>query len=76
MLRFIHGFFKFLQIGCGGNLIGASGNITSPNYPNNYATSSECVWVLTVPSGRISILFTDFFIEDHSNCVYDFVEIR
>jgi len=62
--------------GCGGNLIGASGNITSPNYPSNYPTLSDCVWILTVPSGRISILFTDFLVEDHSNCAYDFVEIR
>eukprot|EP00795_Rhopilema_esculentum_P014104 gene14104-5092_t len=62
--------------GCGGNLIAEAGNITTPNYPGNYPTRVECVWVLTVPSGSISIIFTDFLIEDHSSCNYDFVEIR
>ena len=63
-------------LGCGGNIIAANGNITSPNYPNNYPTSTECVWVLRVPVGRISVIFTDFVVEDHSSCRYDFVEIR
>eukprot|EP00794_Sanderia_malayensis_P003246 gene3246-3727_t len=62
--------------GCGGRLLSSSGNITSPNYPSNYPSRVECTWVLTVPTGMISIIFSQFLIEDHSMCNYDFVEIR
>ena len=66
----------FFFSGCGGTILGASGNITSPNYPNNYPSRVECLWVVTVPTGSISIIFNDFLVEDHSRCNYDFVEIR
>ena len=63
-------------VGCGGALVGESGNFTSPNYPSNYPSIAECVWTITVPSGNIYINFTDFVMESHSRCAFDYVEVR
>ena len=30
--------------GCGGDLYGSSGRITSPNYPSNYMSDLYCTW--------------------------------
>ena len=53
------------------------GIITSPNYPRNYPHNTECIWLLRGTPGRqITFTFTNFDIESHSSCRYDFVEIR
>ncbi|RZC35073.1 CUB, FXa inhibition and/or EGF CA domain containing protein, partial [Asbolus verrucosus] len=51
-----------------------SGNITSPNYPNDYPTQKNCEWkFITTPGHRINVSFTSFRTEIHSNCTYDYV---
>ena len=30
-----------------------SGEIKSPNYPNNYDNNLECIWIITVPVGNV-----------------------
>ncbi|XP_078582053.1 cubilin-like isoform X2 [Branchiostoma floridae x Branchiostoma japonicum] len=61
---------------CGGVLDGTSGTITSPNYPNNYDHNDFCTWLIRAPEGQtISITFTDFAMENHPNCDFDYLTI-
>lgn len=32
---------------CGSNLQGPSGTFTSPNFPIQYESNSQCVWIIT-----------------------------
>jgi hypothetical protein len=65
-----------LLVECGGALSGLEGTFTSPGYPNPYLDDVECVWYLSVPPGfRIILTFTDFKVEDHTNCEFDNVTV-
>lgn len=33
---------------CGGTYLDATGNITSPNYPNHYSRNQHCVYIIKV----------------------------
>ncbi|KAG2464900.1 CSMD3 protein, partial [Polypterus senegalus] len=58
---------------CGGTLRGASGIISSPNFPNEYYNSADCTWtILADPGDTISIIFTDFQMEEK----YDYLEVE
>ena len=62
---------------CGAELTDSTGLITSPNYPNNYPHERECVWTIAAPDGNQVLLnVTDFLLESHASCAYDFLEIR
>lgn len=37
----------FLVKTCGSNLYGPSGTFTSPNFPIQYESNSQCVWIIT-----------------------------
>lgn len=64
-----------MYLECGGVLTTSQGRITSLNYPNNYAPSTSCQWLLqTETSHTIEFKFTDFDLEDQ-NCTADFVSI-
>ncbi|KAK2179888.1 hypothetical protein NP493_468g02006 [Ridgeia piscesae] len=39
-------------VSCGGKKTGSSGQISSPNYPNNYPPYSDCSWHIEVPVGK------------------------
>ena len=50
--------------------------ITSPNYPRNYDDNIDETFHRSVEEGsRILITFTDFDIEKHRKCDYDWVKI-
>ena len=64
--------------GCGGQLFGTRGAVTSQNYPANHNSSSDCSWVVRVPQGqRLQLRFDTFNI--HSNerglCEGNYLEI-
>ncbi|KAJ8307340.1 hypothetical protein KUTeg_015424, partial [Tegillarca granosa] len=62
---------------CGGALTTDTGTIQSPNYPNAYNHDASCVWTITVsPADTIRFSFTTMDLEHHSNCNYDYVEVR
>lgn len=62
---------------CGGDFTAPSGTFTSPGYPDSYPQSAECVWTIVVSAGsRVQMSFSMFDIEDSSNCVNDFLEVR
>lgn len=53
------------------------GRLESPNYPLDYLPSKECIWKITVPKDyQVALKFQSFEVENHDNCVYDFVEVR
>uniref|UniRef100_A0A673GR16 CUB and sushi domain-containing protein 3-like n=1 Tax=Sinocyclocheilus rhinocerous TaxID=307959 RepID=A0A673GR16_9TELE len=50
---------------CGMNLLGPSGTFTSPNFPIQYESNSQCVWIITAsnPNKVIQINFEEFDLE-------------
>lgn len=63
---------------CGGELeLDSGGHLESPNYPDDYQPNKECIWKLTVPKDyQVALKFQSFEVENHDNCVYDYVEVR
>ncbi|XP_054478628.1 cubilin [Anoplopoma fimbria] len=62
---------------CGDELTAPYGNINSPGYPGNYPPSRDCYWMVTVePSLLITFAFGTLSLEHHSDCNFDFLEIR
>ncbi|KAI8502392.1 hypothetical protein Bbelb_199800, partial [Branchiostoma belcheri] len=61
--------------GCGGTLTTLhGGNVTSPNYPNDYGNDMTCEWLITVPEGNtIRLEFSSFNTEKYFDIlhVYD-----
>ncbi|KAK3532300.1 hypothetical protein QTP86_016064, partial [Hemibagrus guttatus] len=50
---------------CGSNLQGPSGTFTSPNFPIQYESNSQCVWIISAsnPNKVIQINFEEFDLE-------------
>ncbi|XP_063979523.1 protein tolkin [Diachasmimorpha longicaudata] len=76
--RGYRGFMANYEAVCGGDVeLDGIGHLESPNYPEEYQSSKECVWRLTVPDEyQVALKFQSFEIENHDNCVYDYVEVR
>lgn len=71
------GFEAKYEAICGGGIQKEQGQLTSPNYPDDYKPNKECVWKITVPEEfSVAVKFQSFEIENHDNCVYDYLEIR
>ena len=52
--------YLFLAV-CGGELNMESGQLESPNYPEDYVPNKECIWVITVPVGfQVALKFQSF----------------
>ncbi|XP_076341495.1 dorsal-ventral patterning tolloid-like protein 1 [Tachypleus tridentatus] len=51
--------------------------ITSPGYPEPYTKLVECYYNIRAPSGeKINLDFTDFLLEEHESCTFDYLELR
>ena len=65
---------------CGGILTRPIGNVTSPGYANgNYTNNDQCIWFFNnqnQTSSSIFIMFSNLRLETHSNCLFDFLEIK
>ncbi|CAH8630358.1 unnamed protein product [Schistosoma guineensis] len=71
------GFIADYEAICGGELQMEEGTLTSPNYPEFYRPSKECVWQIVVPVGySVALIFHSFQLEKHDTCVYDYLEVR
>ena len=57
---------------CGGLLLAPSGQLTSPNYPDDYDNNLDCFWNITIPFGIITLNFTDVYTE---SCIYDWLKV-
>lgn len=58
-------------------LTNTSGWFSSPNFPANYPSNTQCGWNISVPAGyKIYLNFLDFDLEDcRSSCSCDYVEV-
>ncbi|KAJ6216814.1 hypothetical protein RDWZM_007971 [Blomia tropicalis] len=71
------GFNATFEVVCGGEIMAEKGFLQSPNYPDDYRPNKECIWKVTVPKNyQVALKFQSFEIENHDNCVYDYLEIR
>ncbi|MGH0159306.1 UNVERIFIED_CONTAM: hypothetical protein FKN15_040677, partial [Acipenser sinensis] len=63
---------------CGEVYTAPTGTLTSPNYPNNYPNSRQCIYRIVVETNRqIMLNFTDFILEQtYPSCSFDHIEIR
>ncbi|XP_077113604.1 embryonic protein UVS.2-like isoform X1 [Ranitomeya variabilis] len=71
--------FKALYstVPCGGTYYAPQGNITSPNYPNNYGNNLSCNYTITAPVGRrIVLTISEFNMEYGYFCMYDHIQIQ
>uniref|UniRef100_A0A8D3CTI9 Metalloendopeptidase n=1 Tax=Scophthalmus maximus TaxID=52904 RepID=A0A8D3CTI9_SCOMX len=64
------GFAAVYEAICGGEITKDSGQIQSPNYPDDYRPSKECVWRITVTEGyNVGLSFQAFEVT-HSLSVF------
>ncbi|XP_068113667.1 tolloid-like protein 2 isoform X1 [Hyperolius riggenbachi] len=71
------GFQAYYEAICGGSLKKDSGQIQSPNYPDDYRPDKRCIWTITVSEGYVvGLSFQTFEFETHDNCLYDHLQIR
>ncbi|KAL0280907.1 UNVERIFIED_CONTAM: hypothetical protein PYX00_002062 [Menopon gallinae] len=73
------GFLASYEAICGGEvyLSDKVGHLESPNFPEDYQPNIKCVWKLSVPENfQVALKFQYFQVENHDNCVYDYVELR
>ena len=66
--------------GCGGYFTTSSGILTSPNYPNKYPDSTDCLWRIVIPETNkaMRLVFSStFYLKGIKNgrCPYDYVEV-
>lgn len=77
----LHTDNRTCRVECSDNLFTQrTGVITSPDFPNPYPKSSECLYAIRLEEGfMISLQFEDIFdIEDHPEvpCPYDYIKIE
>ncbi|KAK0142000.1 Bone morphogenetic protein 1 [Merluccius polli] len=82
------GFSAVYKAICGGEVKKDTGQIQSPNYPDDYPPNKNCVWIITVAQGfhvelsfhlferRCDYLPTRPQMEKHDSCAYDYLEVR
>eukprot|EP00794_Sanderia_malayensis_P010720 gene10720-11868_t len=60
---------------CGGNYGGTlKGNISTPNYPQNYLDGSDCIWIINCPYGHVvSVNLVRINIEADKTCAFDYL---
>jgi len=70
----IHNYY---YIGCGGDVHLSSGQITSPQWPDQYPNNVECQWQLVIPNGyHMKLNFTPpFEMEIQQPCINDYVQV-
>nr|CAA05969.1 astacus egg astacin [Astacus astacus] len=61
---------------CGGEIEGTSGRVTTQNFPQNYANSLECNYVIELTNGRrVELQLQSIGVEKTDLCVYDYLMI-
>ncbi|KAI1893666.1 hypothetical protein AGOR_G00126050 [Albula goreensis] len=66
---------------CGGQLTGAKGTFSTPNYPSYYPPRVTCTWDIKVPAGKqVKLTIAELLMTEHgqgtNKCTKDYVEIN
>ena len=63
---------------CNKELLDYQGKILSPNYPNTYPKSTECLITISVADVHVqlSLFFVEFALESSTACVNDYLQIE
>ncbi|KAG1661332.1 Cubilin [Nymphon striatum] len=70
------GFHLKYHANCTNEIHSRKGVIETPNFPNRYPHNRNCTWKIVAPIGNnVSLSFSHFILEDHTQCVYDYVKI-
>ena len=68
---------SLIAFNCGGIETKSSGSITSPGFPLPYPNDVLCTWMIVAPRGhKVSIEFTNFKLEQDTDCSKDYLLIR
>lgn len=71
-----HKYVSYIFSVYGGDLTGSSGQVASPNYPNQYPHNVNYVWTITVDIGmRIRVTVNALDIESVANCYFDYLRV-
>uniref|UniRef100_UPI00398F64EE cubilin n=1 Tax=Pristiophorus japonicus TaxID=55135 RepID=UPI00398F64EE len=63
--------------GCGGTYGDSEGILSSPNWPNPYPSSRQCIYIIRQPTGeRIHLHFRHMELESQNSCSSDSIEVR
>ena len=62
---------------CESYLSGTSGEITNPNYPNNYDINKNCDWFITASDNQqIELTIKEMDVEKGPSCNYDYIRLQ
>ena len=63
--------------GCGGELFGTRGAVTSQDYPAAHNQTADCYWTIRVPQGqRVQLKFAAFMVgPEEGSCSENYVEL-
>ncbi|XP_046335169.2 uncharacterized protein LOC124117379 isoform X2 [Haliotis rufescens] len=62
---------------CGGAVMAGTDVVESPGFPEYYPSDLDCLWVIrTAPGWRINMTSQYFDLEDQSQCLWDFLEVK
>ncbi|KAG9511404.1 Tolloid-like protein 1, partial [Fragariocoptes setiger] len=61
---------------CSNTIAAPEGVFQSPNFPSFYPPQKECVWLFSTVGGhRIKLVFDEFDLEQHQECLFDYVSV-
>ncbi|XP_028390639.1 matrilin-2-like [Dendronephthya gigantea] len=61
---------------CGNIYLYTPGILTSPFYPNDYLSNTNCTWIISSTNGTYVLLqFSFFSLEGGSSCPYDYLDV-
>lgn len=70
-------FVIFFLTVCGGKFYAPTGIIRSPDYPDEYQSDKDCIFIIHAPNGKqIDLHVKSFRLEENIACLFDFLEIR
>ncbi|KAM4618120.1 LOW QUALITY PROTEIN: embryonic protein UVS.2-like [Discoglossus pictus] len=60
---------------CSTVLPNSNGTLMSANYPSNYPTNADCVWLIRAPSNQIFLQFSAFDVQTSPDCASDYLRV-
>ncbi|KAM4618126.1 embryonic protein UVS.2-like [Discoglossus pictus] len=60
---------------CSTVLPNSNGTLMSANYPSNYPSNADCVWLIRAPSNQIFLQFSAFDVQTSPDCASDYLRV-